>query len=489
MSAGTPGGSERPLTRRAFLRGAAVGGAGVLGAAVLPRACLSRDPERPPSLYEFYVDSFWMDAAGLWSEPVRPPLRGRQRADVAIVGGGFAGMATAYHLAKRLPGRRIVLLEGARCGYGASGRNGGFATPGRPGLEWIWEHGGPEAARAFYDATLLGLAQIRAFGTEHGVDCDLEETGSLRVATDERQLEHMAEGARRIEELGLRAEVLDAAALRRGLHSERFVGGVRMPGAAILNPAKLALGMRRAIESLGVVVSERSKVLRFEPGATVRLTTEYAEVEAPQAVLAMNGYAPQIGVLERRVLPLCNYVVATEPLTPAQWASIGWSGREGMSDARTLFMYLRPTADGRIVAGGESAPYFYGSSPSSGVYRPSIEKLKTSLVASFPQLEGVRFTHEWGGTMGFTRDLTPSLGRLDGAENVFYAACCNGEGVVMTQLAGMILARLVAGDADPLTALAFVDRPLPWLGPEPLRSIAVRASERVLEALGVSPMG
>jgi hypothetical protein len=169
---------ERRLTRRSFLRGAALGGAGALGAAVLPRWALERDAERPPSLYEFYVDSFWMDSAGARQEPVRSPLRGRERADVAIVGGGFAGMATAYHLARRLPGKRVVLLEGARCGYGASGRNGGFADPGQPGLGWVYEHAGPDAARAYYDATLLGLEQIRTFVREHGVDCELEENGS-----------------------------------------------------------------------------------------------------------------------------------------------------------------------------------------------------------------------------------------------------------------------------------------------------------------------
>jgi len=479
---------ERRVTRRAFLRGAAVGGAGVLGAAVLPRWALERDPERPPSLYEFYVDSFWMESAGAWNEPVRPPLRGRQRADVAIVGGGFAGMATAFHLAPRLPGKRIVLLEGARCGYGASGRNGGFADPGQPGLGWVYAHAGPEAARAYYDATVLGLDQIRAFAGEHGVDCELELNGTVQLATDARQLDGMAEHARRYAELGLEAHVLGREEARRVVRSERFVGGLRLPGHAILNPAKLALGMRRAIEARGVEVSERSRVLRVEPGSTVRLVTEFAEVEAPQVVLALNGYAPQIGVLESRVLPLTNYVVATEPLSAAQWESIGWTGREGLADARVQFMYLRPTADGRIVFGGESAPHFYGGAPSSGAYRPSIEKLQRSLLVTFPQLEGVRFTHTWGGTMAFTRDFTPSVGRLDGADNVFYAACCNGEGVVMTQLGGMILARLVAGESDALTRLAIVDRPLPWLGVEPVRSVAVRAAEWALEAAGASPL-
>ncbi len=479
---------DRRLTRRAFVRGAAIGGAATFAASALPRHLLADDPNRPPSLYEFYVDSLWMKSAGMESEPIRPPLRGRHRADIAIAGGGFTGMATAWHLARRFPQKRIVLLEGARCGYGASGRNGGFADPGASGLGWIFEHGGPEAARAYYAATLLGLAQIRSFGRDQGVDCELEENGSLLLATDARRLDELAARKRRLDEIGISSLLLDRETLARSLRSERFFGALRMPDHAILNPAKLALGMRRSIESIGVVVSERSKVLRFEPGATVRITTEFAEVEAPQLVLALNGYAPQIGVLEGRILPLCNYVVATEPLSAAQQEAIGWAGREGLSDDRVQFMYLRPTADGRIVFGGEGSPHFYGSLPSSGNHAPSIERLKRSLLITFPQLDGIRFSHEWGGTMAFTRDFTPSVGHLGGARNIFYAVCCNGEGVVMTQLGGMILADLVAGEHSPLTELAIVDRPLPWLGPEPLRSLAVRVTEWALQHLDVNPL-
>lgn len=453
---------------------------------VLPRWLFSNDPDRPPALYEFYVDSFWMDSAGAWQEPVRPPLRGTQKADVAIVGGGFCGMATAYHLASLLPGKRIVLLEGARCGYGASGRNGGFADPGMPGLGWVYDEFGPEVARAYWDATALGLTQIHAFASEY--DCDLEVNGSLELATDEAHLDDLVAQQRRYQSMGLGAELLDRAAVRRAIASERFVGGLRIPGHAILNPAKLALGMRRAIESAGVVVSERSKVLAIEPGHPVRIRTEYADVEAAKAVIALNGYAPQIGLFEQRILPLTNYVCATEPLSAKQREAIGWNGREGIADTRTEFMYLRPTRDGRIVFGGESAPYFYGGSPATGVYRPSIERLQKSLLVTFPQLEGVGFTHAWGGTMGFTRDFVPSIGRLGDADDVFYGVGFCGEGVVMTQLAGMILARLVAGEEDSLTRLPIVGKQMPWLGPEPLRSLVVRLTEWALVTLGVNPV-
>ncbi len=482
----TGGKPSKAITRRALLKGAAAGGAGVYAAGVLPRRWLSSDPDRPPTLSEFYVDSFWMDSAGMWQEPVRPPLRGAQKADVAILGGGFCGMAAAYHLAGRIPGQRIVLLEGARCGYGASGRNGGFADPGMPGLGWVYENTGPEVARAYYDATLLGLSQIATFANEH--DCDLEQNGSLELATEEAHLEELAERQRRFETMGLAVQMLDREAVRAAVSSERFVGALRVPGHAILNPAKLALGMRRAIESQGVVVSERSKVMRIDPGRPSRIRTEYADVEAAKVVIALNGYAPQVGLFEEQVLPLTNTVCATEPLSAKQKEAIGWAGREGLSDTRVEFMYLRLTRDGRIVFGGESAPYFYGSSPATGLYRPSARRLQASLLETFPQLEGIRFTHEWTGTMGFTRDFVPSIGRLRGADNVFYGVGFNGEGVVMTQLAGMILARLVAGDEDALTRLPIVGKRMPWLGPEPIRSLAVRLTEWAMKAIGSNPV-
>jgi glycine/D-amino acid oxidase-like deaminating enzyme len=477
------------VSRRAFVGGAVAGAAATWAGAVLPRRLAEDDPDRPPSLYEWYVDGYWLESAGVWDgSPVREPLRGRHRADVAIVGGGFCGMAAAWHLAELLPGRRVVLLEGARCGYGASGRNGGFADPGMPGLEWVWEHHGLEVAQAWYDATLGGLEQIRAFTRDHGIDCELEENGSLQLAAEAADLEGLAARGQALRELGVAAEVLDGAALRRTLHTDRFAGALRVPGHAILNPAKLAIGMRDAIESRGVLVSERSRVTRIEPGRPARIRTEFAEIEADRVVVALNGYAPGIGLLANRILPLCNYVCATEPLTDAQWESIGWSGREGVSDTRVLFMYLRPTADGRIVFGGESATYLYGSRPSPGNDRRAVERLQWSLLQTFPQLAGIRFTHAWGGTMGFTGDFVPSVGRLFDAPHVLYAGGFNGEGVVMTQVAGRILAELVAGVESPLTRLPMVGKRMPWLPPEPFRYAAVKLYEQALLLGGTNPL-
>jgi glycine/D-amino acid oxidase-like deaminating enzyme len=241
--------------------------------------------------------------------------------------------------------------------------------------------------------------------------------------------------------------------------------------------------MARLAESLGVAIHEATRVLRVDPGRKLRIVTEHGELEAAQAVLATNGYTPQLGILTTRLLPLTNSVVATEPLTPAQWEAIGWSGRQGVSDARVLFMYMRPTADGRIVAGGEGAPYFADSKPANGSYPPVALRLKRSLVETFPALEGIRFTHAWGGTMAFTRDFMPRIGALGDEGNLFFGLGYCGEGVVMSQVAGRILAGFLAGEAGEFSSLPFVGGVPPWVGFEPLRAFGVGALERALLAL------
>lgn len=482
------GTEARRWKRRAFIKGAAVGGAGMWAAATLPRWAFVDDPHRPPQLYEYFLDNFWFEAAGLYEQRINAPLKGTQRADVAIIGGGFAGMATAYNLVRRFPERRVVLLEGACCGYGASGRNGGFANAGMPGLSTVYEESGAEAARTYYDATLLGLGQIREFVDDHGVDCDLEMNGAISMAADDAQMETLQAQRQRYQEMGLEATLLDTAALRQSVQTERFVGGLRDPNHAILNPAKLARGMKRVIEGLGVQVFERSKVMRLEPGSPVRIVTEFGQVKAAQAVVTLNGYAPQLGLFRQRLIPLTNYVAATEPLSDAQLASIGWTGREGLADMRLQFMYLRLSADNRIVFGGEGSPYFYDSSPSSGNYQPVLDRLHHSLIQTFPQLEGIGFTHGWGGTMGFTLDFMPSVGALDDAQNVFYAVGFNGEGVVMTQLAGKILAQLIDGEAGGITRLPIVSRRMPYVGHEPLRYLGVKLTEAALNAFSGNPI-
>jgi gamma-glutamylputrescine oxidase len=432
---------------------------------------LGDDPARPPELYEYFLDNFWFAAADLEHQAINPPLKGRHKADIVIIGGGFTGLSSAYNLSRSFPARKIVLLEGACCGYGASGRNGGFCDAGISGLLHYVDSVGPELGRRAFDASLYGIGQIKELIAKHGVRCDFEENGMLETATDDTGVAQLAQHLDSYKKMGLDAALVQGNELAAQIRSPRYLAALKFPYGGILNPAKLARGMKPVVERAGVEVCERTLVLRVTPGKVHRIETEMGEVTAPVLVLGLDGYAPKLGFFRDRVLPLCNYVIATAPLTATQWTSLGWQHRQGIADMRVLFDYQRPTADGRIVVGGSAAPYFAHDGLSSGNYKPAIAALTRSFFTTFPQLEGLRIDHAWGGTMGFTRDFTPSIGVLGDHKNIFYGVAYNGEGVALGQTAGRIIADLMAGADTELTRLFVVNHQMPYLGPESLRTV------------------
>jgi len=470
---GSESGISGRLSRRAFVGGMAAGAAGLWG---LSRgiSSIGRDLARPPQLYEYFLDNFWFEAADLDHQEINPPLKGRHKADVVIIGGGFTGLSSAHHLRRRFPEKKIVLLEGACCGYGASGRNGGFSGVGIPGLMSYAQEAGPELGRKAFDGSVYGLTLIKELISEHGVECDFEENGMLETAVDEEQAGHLEDQHRQYRSMGLDATLVEGKELEAEIHSPRFVAGLKFPYGAILNPAKLARGTKSVVERAGVEVRERTLVTRVVPGKTHRVETEMGEISAPVLVLGLNGYSHKLGFFRDRVLPLCSYVIATERLSRRQWDSIGWENRQGISDQRILFNYQRPTADGRIVIGGSDYPYYANDSLSSGNHKPCIELLTRDLFTTFPQLEGVRIDHAWGGTMGFTLDFVPSVGVMGEHRNIFYGVAYNGHGVVLGQTAGRIISELMAGEKSELTDLFVVNHQIPYAGPRNLRALFAR---------------
>jgi glycine/D-amino acid oxidase-like deaminating enzyme len=464
---------NRKISRRSFLGGAAAGAVGAWGISYGIKAA-GKDPSRPPDLYEFYLDNFWFKSAGLERVQLNPPLKGSHKADIVIVGGGFTGLSSAFHLSQMLPDKKIVLLEGACCGYGASGRNGGFCDAGISGLMDYVHEAGPELGRKAFDATLFGVGQIKRLSNDYGVDCDFEENGMLEAAMDEEQARHLEKELETYNAMGLDAALIQGEGLKKEVNSPRYIAGVKFPYGGIVNPAKLARGMKPLIEQAGVEVRECTIVTHITPGNPHRIETEMGEITAPILILGLNGYSSKIGFFKNRVIPLCSYVIATQPLSAAQWESIGWNNRQGIADMRVLFDYQRPTADGRIVIGGSDYPYFANDALSSGNNKPVIELLTRSLLTTFPQLEGISIDHAWGGTMGFTMDFTPSVGKLDDADNIYYGVAYNGEGVAFGQTAGRIISELVAGERSELTDLFVMNHKIPYAGPQNIRLLSSR---------------
>jgi glycine/D-amino acid oxidase-like deaminating enzyme len=426
---------------------------------------------RPSDLYEYSIDNFWFKAAKLDEEKINEPLRGSHTADVVIIGGGYTGLSSAYNIHKKFPDKKIVLLEGACCGYGASGRNGGFLIT--TDLINEYEIDDPQLLQDRIDVSFYGLKQVKQVIAEHGVDCDLQETGMLNVAFSENQARSLREYNENLQSIGLESRFLVGEEVEVELKSPRVIAAQVIPHGAVINPAKLARGMKRIVEELGVEVRERSVVTRITPGRVNVVDTDLGEIRAPILVLGLNAYGHKLGLFKNRIIPMCTFIIATEPLTPAQWDSIGWQNRQGLSDARVDFNYSAPAVDGRIVIGGSGPAYYAKDRLSSGNEKTITQQIKKDLFLTFPQLEGLKIEHAWGGTTAVTVGRTPSVGLLEGYDNVYYGGGYD-EGVPTAQTAGRIIAELMAGKSNKFTNHYIVNRKIPYAGPLPLRSFFIK---------------
>lgn len=417
------------------------------------------------------------------------PLHGEQRADLAIVGGGLTGLATALAVRDRFPDRRIVLLEAERCGAGASGRNGGMALTGTAlDLDDLERRLGFDRARRVSAWLARGLEILKERARQSGAAATLEETGTLSLGRTPR---HARMQKRRLEVYrrhGVEAEILEGPGLERSLRSPLYRSAFHVPaGAALVDPWRLTMGLRRLALDRGIVIHEDSGVIAFEEGPEVRLTTAGGHLTARSVVLATNAFSPRLGFFRRRVAPVHVSCIATAPLSRAARAAIGWPGRQAAWEEGRVYHFLRLTRDDRVLLGGGNIDYRLGGGLVFDATRRH-EKLMQALRAIFPPLAGIPVTHRWSGLVDFARDFLPSFGVTGKAHNIFYAVGYAGHGVALTHLAGETLATLYAGDALPDEARFLVGRRLPTIGVEPFRWLAVNAVRNgwlMLERLGI----
>jgi len=420
--------------------------------------------------------SFWYADIGGIPAP-RPPLPGDVQADVAIVGGGYTGLWTAYYLKKAAPSLRVAIIEREFAGFGASGRNGGWLSGG---FGWSREKylktSSREAVVAMQAAMAGTVDEVVGVAQREGIDADIIRVDNLTVATNRAQLERAREECDAIRawdrESG-RVEFLDAAAARARIDIHNVMGGYVIHGQARVQPAKLVRGLASAVERLGVNIYEQTAVTGIEKG---RLTTNRGIVEAETIVRATEGFTAGIPGEERTWLALNSAQIVTEPVPAELWEKIGWKGHELLGDSAHAYCYAQRTREGRITMGGRGVPYRYGSKTdvNGQTQQATIDQLHTILTTLLPQTAGLRIDHAWCGVLGVPRDWCTTVG-LDPHSGIGWAGGYVGLGVSSSNLAGRTLADLILGQDTELVRLPWVNRSVRRWEPEPFRWLGVHS--------------
>ncbi len=425
---------------------------------------------------------FWLDDR---QRPIpQPPLIGVRSTDLLVIGGGFTGLWTALLAKEENPSRDVILLEGGEIASGASGRNGGFLaasiTHGIQNGCRRW----PDEFPALLALGLKNLDEIEETIQRLGIECDYLRRGEVSMASESHQVDELKEELEIAKRFNIAYEYYEGSQVQQIVKSPLFIAGLNLPGcSALVNPAQLAWGLRKACLDLGVEIYEQSNVTNLEEeDRWVIAHTEHGKVRASRVALATNAYPPLVRRLSYYVVPVYDYVLMTEPLTAAQRDSIGWEGRHGIGDASRLFHYSRTTCDGRILWGGYDAVYHWNNG--FGIHlekdSDSFARLAAHFFQAFPQLEGLRFSHAWGGAIDTCSRYTPFWGTVHHGKTA-YAMGYTGLGVGASRFGARVLLDMLDQKQTGRTRLEMVrTKPTPF-PPEPFRSIGINITRRSME--------
>jgi len=415
--------------------------------------------------------------AGFWLETCdddltpRPPLRGDERVDVAIVGAGFTGLWTAYALAKADPSLKILLIEKDVAGWGASGRNGGWCSADLVSPpEALAGRYGRDAAVAMQRAMIDTVGEIGRLCAAEGIDAHYAHGGTLKVATSPLETQRLRADLETARGYGWGPEDrrwLEPAEACSRIAVDGLTGATYSPHCAVVHPARLARGLARVVERLGVRIVEGTPATAVSPG---RVRTERGTVRADAVVRALEGATGSLRGHARLILVVHIHMGVTEPLPPSFWDAVGWREREALSDMRPVFVYAQRTLDDRIAFGLARGHPHPGSLTPTYVVPTAARTLSSRLTRLFPGARAARIASLWSGYVGMSRDWFPSVGLRDG---IAWAGGYFGDGVSTANLAGRTLADLITGRETELTRLPWVGhRWRPW-EPQPLAMAGV----------------
>lgn len=441
--------------------------------------------------------TFWLEGLGA---PSHPEFSGSGQYDLAVVGGGYTGLWTALQAKQRDPDARVALLEARTIGWAASGRNGGFCEASLTHGETNGRSRFPAEYDRLEQLGLDNLDEIERTVATLGLACDFERTGAIAVAVEQHQVAELEA------ERGVPGSVFfDEAAMRAEIASPTYLAGLwSTEDTAMVHPGKLAAELARACAEAGVELFEHSVVRSLSAAPeTIELGLDAGRIRAQRVALATNAFPSLLKRYRLHTVPVYDYVLMTEPLTAEQLASVGWPGRQGVADMANQFHYYRLTADNRILFGGYDAIYHFGGRIRSRYEdRPASHRMLAShFLTTFPQLDGIRFSHRWAGVIDTSTRFTAFFGRAHG-DRVAHAAGFTGLGVGSSRFAANVMLDRLSGLDTERLSLNFVNSmpipfppdPVAWAGVEASRWAMNRADHhqgrrnlllRTLDALGL----
>jgi glycine/D-amino acid oxidase-like deaminating enzyme len=425
---------------------------------------------------------FWLDDAQK-PQPM-PALTSTINSDLVVIGAGFTGLWTALLAKEADPSKDVVILEAEEVATGASGRNGGFAAASLThGLENGRTHWPDELAVL----TAMGQANLEAIDAtvkRLRIECDFLRSGELLVATEPYQVEELIHLPEQAAPYGEKLVWFDGDQTRSIVNSPLYLGGLyNQHGVAMVNPAQLAWGIRKECLNLGVRLFERTPVSALiENDKTTMVNTPYGGVKSKKVAIAINAFPPLVKHLSHYIVPVYDYALVTEPLSSEQRCSIGWQDRQGLSDTNNQFHYYRMTVDGRILWGGYDAIYYRnnGVGKHLEVNSEVFGRLAEHFFMNFPQLEGLSFTHAWGGAIDTCSRFSQFWGTTHHGRTA-YVSGFTGLGVGSSRFAAMVMLELLDGKSTERTKLKMVqEKPVPF-PPEPFRSMVINFTRRALD--------
>jgi glycine/D-amino acid oxidase-like deaminating enzyme len=432
--------------------------------------------------------SYWMSSLNE-DLTMRAPATGKLTVDVAILGGGFSGLWTAYYLLRDNPGLEVAIVEREICGFGASGRNGGWVSGRVPmDLSALVARLGPERARKVAIAIYETVEEIARVAQEESIEAHFRCASVLSIARTKAQIDSIQATHRAHANLGLGEynKLLSVQETCERVRLSRNFGSLLTTRSGSLHPGRLVRGLARAVERKGGAIYEGSSVVKISTGRrpTLHLANGAAVIARKSLVLGAEAYLSQQSRYHRNILPVTSMIVLTAPLTEAQWKPIGWENGESLCSQALTKDYLTRTADGRILYGSRGATYRFGSRISDESLRDEsiFSEKRRDLLDWFPTLSSVEFTHQWGGFLGIPRDGLP-IAHFDSTAKVAALYGFAGRGVALTNLSARLIAGLICNRRTSLEDLPW-HRPVAqkW-EPEPFRWLGVRYVERALQRI------